>query len=139
MSRVSGGDTKPELIVRRLVHGMGYRFRLHVAGLPGKPDMVLARHRKVIFIHGCFWHGHEGCKRSKRPTTNVEFWNHKIDKNIERDKKNLAALEELGWKSLIVWECQTKKVEPLIEILSNFLCDSLNSKGEGNAETIKTF
>lgn len=121
MSAVSGGDTKPELIVRRLVHGMGFRYRLHVAGLPGKPDMVLARHRKVIFIHGCFWHGHEGCKRAARPASNVEFWNAKIDKNLERDRRNLAELKRLGWKILVVWECETKNIAKLSEILSNFL------------------
>lgn len=121
MSAVSGGDTKPELIVRRLVHGMGFRYRLHVAGLPGKPDMVLARHRKVIFIHGCFWHGHEGCKRAARPASNVEFWNAKIDKNLERDRRSLAELKRLGWKILVVWECETKNIANLSEILSNFL------------------
>lgn len=121
MSAVSGGDTKPELIVRRLVHGMGFRYRLHVAGLPGKPDMVLARHRKVIFIHGCFWHGHEGCRRAARPSSNVEFWNAKIDKNLERDRRNLAELKRLGWKILVVWECETKNIAKLSEILSNFL------------------
>jgi len=121
MSAVSGGDTKPELIVRRLVHGMGFRYRLHVAALPGKPDMVLARHRKVIFINGCFWHGHEGCKRAARPSSNIEFWNAKIDKNLERDRRNLAELERLGWKILTVWECETKNITKLTEILSNFL------------------
>ena len=121
MSAVSGGDTKPELIVRRLVHGMGFRYRLHVAGLPGKPDMVLARHRKVIFIHGCFWHGHEGCKRAARPSSNIEFWNAKIDKNLQRDRRNLAELERLRWKILVVWECETKNIAKLTEILSNFL------------------
>jgi DNA mismatch endonuclease (patch repair protein) len=121
MSAVSGGDTKPELIVRRLVHGMGFRYRLHVAGLPGKPDMVLSRHRKVIFIHGCFWHGHEGCKRAGRPASNIEFWNAKIDKNLERDRRSPAELERLGWKILVVWECETKNIAKLTEILSNFL------------------
>lgn len=121
MSAVSGGDTKPELIVRRLVHGMGFRYRLHVASLPGKPDMVLARHRKAIFIHGCFWHGHEGCKRAGRPASNIEFWNVKLDKNIERDQRNLTELERLGWKILTVWECETKNIAKLTEILSNFL------------------
>jgi DNA mismatch endonuclease (patch repair protein) len=100
---------------------MGFRFRLHVRKLPGKPDIVLTRHRKIIFVHGCFWHGHQDCPRSRRPTTNVEFWNAKIAGNIERDKRNLAALTEAGWKPLVVWGCETKKPEQLIEKLKNFL------------------
>src|SRR5262245_34234702 len=85
MSRVRGRDTQPEIIVRKLLHRLGYRFRLHRKGLPGKPDIVLPKYRTAIFVHGCFWHGHPGCRRSARPTTNVEFWNRKIDGNVERD------------------------------------------------------
>lgn len=121
MSRISGGNTKPEITVRKIVHGMGFRFRLHVRKLPGNPDIVLPRHRKVIFVHGCFWHGHEGCPRSKRPTTNVHFWDTKIACNIERDKKNLTDLAEAGWQTLVIWGCETKKPELLIEKLKNFL------------------
>lgn len=123
MSRVGGGNTKPELIVRRMVHRMGYRYRLHVSGLPGKPDMVLPRHKKVIFIHGCLWHGHEGCNRSKKPSTNSEFWTSKLEGNIMRDKRNLAALECSGWKVLVVWECETRKKDELRETISRFLID----------------
>jgi DNA mismatch endonuclease, patch repair protein len=121
MSRVAGGNTKPELIVRKIVHGLGFRYRLHVSGLPGRPDIVLPRYKKVIFVHGCFWHGHKGCTRSTRPATNVEFWDKKINGNVERDKKNQEALENGGWKILVVWECETRRAEKLIESLSNFL------------------
>jgi DNA mismatch endonuclease (patch repair protein) len=111
MARISGSNTKPEIIVRKLVYGLGYRYRLNVRKLPGAPDIVLTKYKKVIFVHGCFWHGHKSCKRSKRPTTNVAFWNRKIDQNIERDNNSLKELRRLGWKPLVVWECQTKKAE----------------------------
>jgi DNA mismatch endonuclease, patch repair protein len=121
MSRVKSGNTKPELLVRSLVHRMGFRFRLHRRDLPGCPDMVLPRLRRVIFVHGCFWHGHEGCPRSARPSTNREFWDKKLSGNVERDKKNLLRLKELGWKTLVVWGCETKNVERLNDILRGFL------------------
>jgi DNA mismatch endonuclease (patch repair protein) len=121
MARVKGQDTKPEKVVRSLLHKMGYRFRLHRKDLPGKPDVVLPKHRKVIFIHGCFWHGHKGCPRAARPTSNVEFWDRKIDGNIKRDVKARRLLKILGWKSLVVWQCKTKDVEVLGMHLSNFL------------------
>lgn len=106
MSRISGGNTKPEIVVRKILHGMGYRFRLHVKNLPGKPDIVLPRFKKVIFVHGCFWHGHKGCKRSKQPTTNVEFWREKIESNLRRDAVKISQLQELGWHVLILWACE---------------------------------
>ena len=121
MSRISGGNTKPEIVVRKLIHAMGLRFRLHVKNLPGKPDIVLPRHRKIIEVNGCFWHGHQDCARSKRPATNVEFWDSKIAGNIERDERNKAALKEMGWQILVIWGCETKKPEQLIEKLKNFL------------------
>lgn len=121
MSRISGGDTKPEIVVRNLIHGMGFRFRLHAKNLPGKPDIVLPRHRKIIFVNGCFWHGHQSCTRSRRPTTNIEFWNSKISGNIERDEHNLAALKEAGWDVLVVWGCETKNQSQLVDTLKNFL------------------
>lgn len=121
MSRISGGNTKPEIVVRKLIHSMGFRYRLHVKNLPGKPDIVLPRHRKIIVVNGCFWHGHENCQRSKKPATNIEFWNSKIAGNVERDKRNNAVLKEMGWQILVVWGCETKKLEPLFEKLKNFL------------------
>jgi len=121
MSKIAGKDTKPEILVRKMVHGMGFRFRLHVKRLSGRPDLVLAKHKKVIFVHGCFWHGHPGCKRSKRPSTNRKFWNEKIDKNIERDKRAIAELKKEGWDVLVVWECQTKDLDGLAETLTSYL------------------
>ena len=113
MARVSGSNTKPEIIVRKMLYGLGFRYRLNVRKLAGTPDIVLSKHNKVVFVHGCFWHGHKGCKRSKRPTTNIAFWNRKIDQNIKRDINSLTELRRLGWKPLVVWECQTKKPELL--------------------------
>jgi DNA mismatch endonuclease, patch repair protein len=121
MSRVKGRDTEPERLVRRILHRMGYRFRLHRKDLPGSPDIVLPKHRKVVFVHGCFWHGHKGCPRSARPATNVDFWNRKIDGNIRRDRKALRNLRALGWKYLVVWQCETKRIEGLMTRLERFL------------------
>lgn len=121
MSRISGADTGPEIAVRKIIHRMGFRCRLHVKKLPGNPDIVLARHKMVIFVNGCFWHGHRGCKRSKRPSSNIEFWNEKISKTIKRDKEAILALKSLGWKVLVVWQCQTKNLERLHKQLSQFL------------------
>lgn len=121
MSRISGGNTKPELVVRKLIHSMGFRYRLHVKNLPGKPDIVLSRHKKIIMVNGCFWHGHQSCARSRRPATNIEFWNSKIAGNIERDNRNNALLKEMGWQILVVWGCETKKLDLLFEKLNNFL------------------
>lgn len=121
MSRISGGNTKPELVVRKLVHSMGFRYRLHVKNLPGKPDIVLPRHKKIIVVNGCFWHGHQDCTRSKRPASNIEFWNSKIAGNVERDNRNNATLKKMGWQILVVWGCETKKPEPLFDKLKNFL------------------
>lgn len=121
MSRVSGKNTKPEIAVRSLLHSMGYRFRLHKKDLPGKPDIVLPKHKKIIFVHGCFWHGHEGCSRSKRPTTNQEFWREKLDNNIERDKVVVNDLNHLGWEILTVWSCEVKDTNELKNKLISFL------------------
>ena len=123
MSRVRGKDTRPELIVRRIVHGMGYRYRLHVRSLPGSPDLVLPRHHKVIFVHGCFWHQHEGCKRATIPSSNRTFWRKKLTSNRKRDAKQQQDLQNDGWAVLVVWECQTKDPEELIALLRGFLDD----------------
>ena len=105
MSQVRSRDTIPEKAVRSLIHRMGFRFRLHKSGLPGKPDIVLARHKKVIFVHGCFWHQHENCPSAKRPKSNQVFWNTKLDENIQRDKSTERTLEQSGWRVQVVWEC----------------------------------
>ena len=121
MSRVRGHDTEPEMSVRSLLHKMGYRFRLHVKGLPGQPDIVLPRYKKVIFVHGCFWHGHKGCKRSSRPVSNETFWNRKIDGNIKRDDHSLRTLRSLGWMVMVVWQCQIHNTEKLHQRLERFI------------------
>lgn len=121
MARVKGRDTAPERIVRSVIHRLGFRFRLHVRNIHGTPDIVLPRHRKVIFVHGCFWHGHKRCPRSKRPTTRLQFWNSKLDRNIERDERIRKILRRTGWKVLTVWECETRKPEKLLKKLEGFL------------------
>ena len=121
MSRVGGKNTKPEVIVRSLLHNMGYRFRLHRKDLPGKPDITLPKYKKIIFVHGCFWHGHKNCPRSKRPTTNESFWNEKLDKNIARDKLNIDNLIEAGWDVFVIWTCEVKDLDKLKNKLLSFL------------------
>ena len=105
MSRVKSKNTKPEITVRSILHGMGFRFRLHSGKLPGKPDIVLPKYKSVIFVHGCFWHRHKGCKRASIPATRREFWDIKFAENVKRDKKNKARLRKLGWNVLVIWEC----------------------------------
>jgi DNA mismatch endonuclease (patch repair protein) len=121
MSRVKNRNTAPEVVVRRLLHRLGYRFRLHCANLPGHPDIVLPRHRKVIFVNGCFWHGHDGCRRASRPATNTDFWNRKLDANSRRDKETQQGLDALGWQTLIVWQCETRDEPRLSRTLQQFL------------------
>lgn len=121
MRAVKSQNTKPEIKVRRLLHRMGFRFRLHHKDLPGKPDIVLPRHKKVIFVHGCFWHGHAGCKEAARPTSNTAYWNAKIDRNMARDERALQEIQNQGWQPLVVWECQTKDAEALYARLAAFL------------------
>jgi len=123
MARVKGKNTKPEILVRSMVHRMGFRFRLHRKDLPGKPDIVLPRHQKIIFINGCFWHGHKNCPRSKRPETNIDFWEAKIDGNIKRDARIRRQFRKDGWKVLTVWECETRKADVLYRRLKRFLND----------------
>ena len=113
MSRIKNRDTKPELIVRSLLHRKGYRFRLHRKDLPGKPDIILPRFKKVILVHGCFWHRHEGCRYTYNPKSRVNFWQKKFTRNIERDKTVQKKLFQLGWQVHVIWECETKKIELL--------------------------
>ncbi|EAP89745.1 MAG: very short patch repair endonuclease [Oceanicaulis sp.] len=121
MRAVKGKDTKPEMIVRRLAHALGYRFRLHRKDLPGKPDLVFPGRRKVIFVHGCFWHGHECARGSRQPKQNAEYWRNKIARNVERDADNLQALERLGWQTQVIWECEMKDRDALADRLRAFL------------------
>jgi DNA mismatch endonuclease (patch repair protein) len=121
MAAIRNKDTKPELIVRRLVHVLGYRFRLHRAGLPGRPDLVFVANRKIIFVHGCFWHRHSCSKGRSIPATRKQFWRRKLEGNRLRDKDNQRKLRQLGWKVLVVWECWTRDVTRLEKRLRSLL------------------
>ena len=121
MRRIRKTDTKPELAVRRLVHGMGYRYRLHRRDLPGTPDLVFPSRRKVIFVHGCFWHQHDCRLGQKQPSTNRDYWLPKLARNVERDAENQTRLAQLGWKALIVWECEIKNTSVLRDRIRAFL------------------
>ena len=120
MSHVKGRDSTPEKRVRSLLHSMGYRFRLQRADLPGKPDIVLPKFKTVIFVNGCFWHRHPGCKRATLPKSNAEFWRQKLEKNVARDRRNIQTLKDLGWYVLIIWECELKDTMTLQARLSDF-------------------
>lgn len=120
MSRIRNVNTKPELNVRRLIHAMGYRYRLHACDLPGTPDLVFRPRKKVIFIHGCFWHQH-GCRQYRQPCTNSSFWEPKLAKNKERDAKVRSELRKLGWGVMAIWECQVKKEAKLRSRIKRFL------------------
>ena len=109
MSRIRGKDTKPEILIRKFLHSKGFRYRLYVKNLPGKPDVVLPKYKVVIQIHGCFWHKHEGCRYFVVPKTRTDWWLDKVNKTAEKDKINAARLSELGWKVLVIWECELKK------------------------------
>lgn len=109
MSRIRSKNTKPEMAVRSLLHGMGYRFRLHRKDLPGKPDIVLPKYKTVIFVHGCFWHRHRNCKRCTTPSTNKGFWLKKFERNVEKDRINKRLLKKAGWNIITVWECEIHK------------------------------
>jgi len=125
MSRVRAKDTKPEMIVRRLVHGMGYRYRLHDRQLPGSPDLVFRSRRKVVFVHGCFWHRHpdSSCKLARMPKSRQDFWGPKLEGNRERDERNREALDREGWRQMVVWECECRHEEQLRNKLRDFLED----------------
>ncbi len=123
MSLVRSKDTKPELRVRRLVHGLGYRYRLHGRDLPGSPDLVFGPRRKVVFVHGCFWHRHEGCSRNRIPKSPERraFWREKLDGNARRDRENQEALRRMGWRILVIWECETSDLDRLTSRIKAFL------------------
>ena len=121
MARIGPKNSKPEIVVRQLLHAMGYRFRLHAKELPGRPDIVLRPRRKVIFVHGCFWHRHEGCRRTTNPKTRREFWEAKFESNKARDLIVQAKLMEARWSILVVWECEVKDRKTLAGKLSAFI------------------
>jgi len=121
MRKIRSKDSKPEIAVRRLLHSLGYRFRLHRRSLPGSPDIVLPRHRLAIFVHGCFWHQHPGCRHAKLPRQRQDYWLPKLARTQMRDKQNRAALGEIGWRSLVIWECDTEKLEAIAALLEQQL------------------
>jgi len=121
MRAVKGADTAPEMAVRRMAHQMGYRFRLHRKDLPGKPDLVFPRLRKVVFVHGCFWHGHACARGARAPKANAEYWRVKIARNRFRDAANITALEAKGWRAAVIWECELKEPGRVKKRLAGFL------------------
>lgn len=127
MSRIRGKDTKPEILLRKKLHGMGFRYRLHEKLLPGRPDIVLPKYRAVVFVHGCFWHHHQGCKVANNPKSNSDFWQKKFEDNISRDKLNEARLLNLGWRIFTVWECElvTRRILATVESLAKKLRKSV--------------
>jgi DNA mismatch endonuclease (patch repair protein) len=120
MRRIRGTNTTPELIVRKLVFSLGYRYRLHSKNLPGHPDLVFPGRRKIIFVHGCFWHGHD-CNRGRPPTTRTEFWIPKLEKNKERDRLAYAKLASEGWQIMVIWQCELTDLPSLTSRISEFL------------------
>lgn len=117
MSAIRGRNTSPELKVRSLLHGLGYRFRLHRRDLPGSPDIVLPRHRTVVFVHGCFWHRHPGCRYTTTPKTRADFWARKFEQNMERDERQQRQLREMGWTVMVIWECELRDLSALMQRL----------------------
>jgi len=124
MSRVRAKNTKPEMNARRAAHRLGYRFRLHRHDLPGKPDLVFPRLRKIVLVHGCFWHQHQGCNGGRMPKSRPDFWGPKLARNVERDHKVRASLEALGWDIMVLWECESRTVDMAASHLATFLRDA---------------
>lgn len=123
MSKIRGRDTRPELQMRKIAHRLGLRFRLHRRDLPGTPDLVFPARRKAVFVHGCFWHSHAGCKYAYRPKSNIAFWENKLQKNLERDIRAAQELKALGWDVIVIWECETKDNDQLAGILNERVRD----------------
>lgn len=121
MSGIKGRDTVPEVVVRRVAHRMGFRFRLYRKDLPGRPDLVFPRYRAVVFVHGCFWHRHEGCRYAYTPRTRVRFWMGKFSDNVARDRRTAQALVTLGWRIMVIWECETRNEAVVRERLREYL------------------
>ena len=123
MARIGPRNTVPELVVRRTAHRLGFRFRLHRKDLPGTPDLVFARYGLALYVHGCFWHRHEGCSNCTMPKTRPEFWISKFNSNVARDRRNLVAMDTLGWRTLVIWECETEDPALLERLLVRSLSD----------------
>lgn len=137
MSGIKAKDTKPEMVIRKMLHAAGFRFRLHDKRLPGKPDLVLPKYRTAVFVHGCFWHGHESCSLFRIPKSKTEFWEEKISQNIKRDSRNISELLASGWRVLVIWECATKGAdkmtsEDMITGIKTFL-----NNADQSSETIR--
>jgi DNA mismatch endonuclease, patch repair protein len=128
MSLVKGRDTKPEMLVRRIVSALGFRYRVYSKDLPGKPDIVFPRRKLVILVHGCFWHQHNGCPRAKLPKTRANYWSAKLGTNVVRDRRNIRALRTAGWKVLTIWECQLKKPDSVTAKIMRFLGNITSEK-----------
>lgn len=127
MSLVRTKNTKPEILVRRIAHGLGYRFRLHSQKLPGRPDLVFPSRRKVVFVHGCFWHSHDSCSKARPPKSRPDYWLPKLRSNKERDIRNVAQLKALGWRSLVIWQCELREPSKVSRRLDRFLADEIGS------------
>ena len=125
MSAIKSKNTKPEIAVRKVLHSMGYRFRLHGKDLPGSPDIVLPKYKTVIFVHGCFWHRHENCKYATTPKTREEFWNNKFRSNVERDLEIQENIKNIEWRSVVIWECETKNIDNLKEKIIDVFNESI--------------
>ena len=124
MAAIKGRNTRPEMVVRRLLYSLGYRYRLHRKDVPGNPDIVFLARRKAIFINGCFWHQHQGCRLAHFPRSRLEYWGPKLARNVQRDAASAAILQNMGWKVLVLWECEIKNVEPLTTRLIEFVGES---------------
>lgn len=133
MSRIRGRDTKPELLVRRIAHGLGFRFRLHRRDLPGCPDIVFPKYRAVIQVHGCFWHRHPNCRFASSPKTRVEYWTKKFEGNVLRDRRNELALTDLGWRTMVIWECETRDTKAVAARIESFLREKDSDSDESTA------
>ena len=124
MSKIKGRDTAPELVVRRIAHGLGLRFRLHRKDLPGRPDLVFQKHQLALFIHGCFWHRHGGCRYAYTPKSRIAFWTEKFARNVARDRRNEEKLRNLGWRVMVIWECETRNEESVRQNLASHVLHS---------------
>ncbi|MBX7532631.1 DNA mismatch endonuclease Vsr [Qipengyuania sp. 1XM1-15A] len=142
MAGIGGKDTKPEMLVRRALHRRGFRFRLHAKDLPGRPDLVFPKYRAVVFVHGCFWHRHEGCRFATVPSTRADFWKKKFEANVARDQKVIAGIRAKGWRTAVVWECTTKgrgRSELVVDALAEWLTGESSFIEIGSPDSVENF